>query len=44
MGCYHGFRAKGGAEGVGQATTRAVVSSMVLVLIFDYIIARLVFR
>lgn len=43
MGCYHGFHAKGGAEGVGQATTRAVVSSMVLVLIFDYIIARLVF-
>jgi len=44
MGCYHGFHAKGGAEGVGQATTRAVVSSMVLILIFDYIIARLVFR
>ena len=44
MGCYHGFHAKGGAEGVGQATTRAVVSSMVLVLIFDYIIARVVFR
>ncbi len=44
MGCYHGFNSKGGAEGVGQATTRAVVSSMVLVLIFDYVIARLVFR
>lgn len=44
MGCYHGFHSKGGAEGVGQATTKAVVSSMVLVLIFDYIIARLVFR
>ena len=43
MGCYHGFHAKGGAEGVGQATTRAVVSSMVLVLILDYIIARVVF-
>ncbi|OQX56105.1 MAG: hypothetical protein B5M53_03235 [Candidatus Cloacimonas sp. 4484_209] len=44
MGCYHGFHTRGGAEGVGQATTRAVVSSMVLILIFDYIIARLVFR
>jgi phospholipid/cholesterol/gamma-HCH transport system permease protein len=44
MGCYHGFHARGGAEGVGQATTRAVVSSMVLILIFDYFIARLVFH
>jgi len=43
MGCYHGLHTKGGAEGVGQATTRAVVSSMVLILIFDYIIATLVF-
>jgi len=43
MGCYHGFRAKGGAEGVGQATTRAVVSSMVLILISDYFIAKWVF-
>ncbi|MCK4234699.1 ABC transporter permease [candidate division WOR-3 bacterium] len=43
MGCYHGFHAKGGAEGVGKATTRAVVSSMVLILVFDYLIARLVF-
>lgn len=44
LGCYHGFHAKGGAEGVGKATTRAVVSSMVLILIFDYLIARLVFQ
>jgi len=43
MGCYHGFQSKGGAEGVGQATTRAVVSAMVLILIFDYFIARVVF-
>lgn len=44
LGCYHGFNAKGGAEGVGKATTRAVVSSMVLILIFDYLIARVVFK
>ncbi|TET45022.1 ABC transporter permease [candidate division TA06 bacterium] len=44
MGSYHGFEARGGAEGVGRATTRAVVSSSVLILISNYLIARLVFR
>ncbi len=44
MGSYHGMKAKGGAEGVGEATTKAVVSSTVLLLIFDYIVSRLVFR
>jgi len=44
MGCYHGFRTEGGAEGVGQATTRAVVSSCVLVLVSDYVLANVLFR
>ena len=44
MGCYHGFRTEGGAEGVGQATTRAVVASCVLVLINDYVLAHVLFR
>ena len=44
MGCYHGFRTEGGAEGVGVATTRAVVSSCVLVLISDYVLANVLFR
>ena len=44
MGCYHGFRTEGGAEGVGLATTRAVVSSCVLVLISDYVLATVLFR
>jgi len=44
MGCYHGFRTEGGAEGVGRATTRAVVSSCVLVLISDYVLANVLFR
>src|SRR5690349_8891929 len=39
MGCYYGFRTEGGAEGVGIATTRAVVASCVLVLISDYVLA-----
>ncbi len=38
-GAYFGFEAKGGAEGVGNATTKAVIFSAVLVLIFDFLIA-----
>src|SRR5262245_55551512 len=44
MGCYYGFRTEGGAEGVGQATTRAVVGACVLVLISDYLLANFLFR
>ncbi len=44
MGCYYGFRTEGGAEGVGIATTRAVVSSCVQVLIVDYVLANVLFR
>jgi len=36
MGCYHGFNSTGGAQGVGRATTNAVVSSFILILISDY--------
>jgi phospholipid/cholesterol/gamma-HCH transport system permease protein len=43
MGCYHGIRTQGGAEGVGIATTKAVVSSCLLILITDYILASLLF-
>jgi phospholipid/cholesterol/gamma-HCH transport system permease protein len=44
MGCYHGFQTEGGAEGVGRATTMAVVSSCVMILILDYILATVLFR
>ena len=44
MGCYHGFATEGGAEGVGIATTHAVVASCVLVLISDYVLANVLFR
>jgi phospholipid/cholesterol/gamma-HCH transport system permease protein len=44
MGCYYGFRTEGGAEGVGNATTRAVVAICVLVLISDYVLATVLFR
>ncbi|MBE04110.1 MAG: ABC transporter permease [Gammaproteobacteria bacterium] len=43
MGCYHGFHSRGGAQGVGSATTNAVVSGAILVLIFNYIITEAFF-
>lgn len=43
-GTFNGFYARGGAKGVGSATTKAVVSASVLILIADYFVARLVFR
>ena len=35
VGCYQGFRAKGGPESVGQQTTRSVVQSIFLVIVAD---------
>ena len=43
MGCYHGYHSKGGAQGVGQATTNAVVSASILILAFNYMITALFF-
>ncbi len=43
MGCYHGYSSRGGAQGVGQATTNAVVSASVLILGANYIITELFF-
>lgn len=38
MGCYFGYRSKGGAQGVGIATTNAVVVSSIVILLSNYII------
>jgi phospholipid/cholesterol/gamma-HCH transport system permease protein len=43
MGCYHGYHSRGGAEGVGAATTNAVVSASILILAFDYVLTELFF-
>lgn len=43
MGCYHGFHSKGGAQGVGMATTNAVVSASILILLTNYFITELFF-
>ncbi|MDR0640478.1 MAG: ABC transporter permease [Holosporales bacterium] len=43
MGCYHGYASRGGAEGVGRATTNSVVSSSILILLLDCILTFLLF-
>jgi phospholipid/cholesterol/gamma-HCH transport system permease protein len=44
MGCYNGFHSKGGAQGVGAATTAAVVSSSILILAANYVLTSLLFQ
>jgi phospholipid/cholesterol/gamma-HCH transport system permease protein len=43
MGCYQGYYSRGGAEGVGQATTYAVVAASILILISDYFLTQAFF-
>jgi len=43
MGCYFGYHSRGGAQGVGSATTNAVVAASILILSFNYLITELFF-
>jgi len=43
IACFHGFNARGGAEGVGKATNRAVVSGCVSIVVADYFLSALMF-
>ena len=43
MGCYNGYYSRGGAQGVGAATTNAVVSASILILISNYVITEMFF-
>ncbi len=43
LGCYHGFNSGRGAQGVGAATTNAVVSASILILISNYILTQVFF-
>src|SRR6202050_1191873 len=36
VGCYYGISARGGTQGVGRATTQAVVASSVFILLVDF--------
>lgn len=43
MGCYNGYHSDRGAQGVGAATTNAVVSASILILIFNYLLTQIFF-
>jgi len=38
IGCYKGYNASGGAKGVGQATTEAMVASALAIVMLDYVV------
>ena len=41
VGCYFGLKTTGGTQGVGRATTQAVVVSSVFIIIVDFLVSRL---
>jgi phospholipid/cholesterol/gamma-HCH transport system permease protein len=41
--CYQGLRVRGGAAGVGQATTGAVVTSIILVFGMNFVLSLILF-
>lgn len=43
LGCYNGFHTDGGAAGVGRATTDAVVSAFILILLSNFLITIVAF-
>ncbi|HLJ83435.1 MAG TPA: ABC transporter permease [Candidatus Eremiobacteraceae bacterium] len=43
VACYEGLRARGGAEGVGKVTTHAVVTSIILIFAFNFLLSFLIF-
>ena len=40
IGCYYGITARGGTQGVGRATTQAVVASSVLIIVVDFFVTK----
>jgi phospholipid/cholesterol/gamma-HCH transport system permease protein len=41
IGCYYGLRTSGGTQGVGRATTQAMVASSVLIFVVTYFVAQI---
>jgi phospholipid/cholesterol/gamma-HCH transport system permease protein len=41
IGCYYGLSTRGGTQGVGRATTEAVVAAMILIIVTDVFVTRL---
>ncbi|MFH1422687.1 MAG: ABC transporter permease [Planctomycetota bacterium] len=44
VGCSEGLRTTGGTQGVGESTRRAVVNSLLLILVFNYFMTSFIFR
>jgi phospholipid/cholesterol/gamma-HCH transport system permease protein len=42
VGCFQGMRARGGTEGVGRASTSAVVLSSLFVILADVVLVRMI--
>jgi phospholipid/cholesterol/gamma-HCH transport system permease protein len=42
IGCHCGLRTFGGTQGVGQSTTQAVVAASILILIFDFLLTKVI--
>jgi phospholipid/cholesterol/gamma-HCH transport system permease protein len=42
VGCHCGLRTYGGTQGVGRSTTQAVVNASVLILVFDFLLSRII--
>ncbi len=40
-GCYYGLKTEGGTQGVGQATTKSVVTSSLLIVVSDFVMTKL---
>jgi phospholipid/cholesterol/gamma-HCH transport system permease protein len=42
VGCHCGLRTFGGTQGVGQSTTQAVVAASILILVFDFLLTKVI--
>jgi phospholipid/cholesterol/gamma-HCH transport system permease protein len=42
VGCHCGLRTTGGTQGVGRSTTQAVVDASVLILLFDFLLTKII--
>jgi phospholipid/cholesterol/gamma-HCH transport system permease protein len=40
VGCYYGMTARGGTQGVGRATTQAVVTASVLIIVVNFFVTQ----
>jgi len=43
VGCQKGYHTRGGAEGVGRSTTRAVVLASIAILVADFFLTKILY-